>query len=203
MNSARNQTLEQARKPVRGRGCLISVAVIALLLLLGAVRISRPRFVASVPDRIEVRATQFDGGEDYSAHITAPNDCRSVIALFERGTWTMPCMCKEFVSFKIHSQNGSVEYIDLLPGHSGPESCQIRRGLWHYGLSRKDFGRIIAEAGFDEAKVFAYEGLQYSGDATATKNQAEQAGTGQPATRPESKSGGSDKPQPESEGRSR
>ena len=35
------------------------------------------------------------------------------------------------------------------------------------------------------------------------KNKAEQAGTGQPATRPESKSEASDKPQPESEGRSR
>jgi len=33
--------------------------------------------------------------------------------------------------------------------------------------------------------------------------QAEQAGTGQPATRPESKSKGSDKPQPDAEGRSR
>jgi hypothetical protein len=33
--------------------------------------------------------------------------------------------------------------------------------------------------------------------------EGEQAGTGQPATRPESKSEGSDKPQPESEGRSR
>lgn len=35
------------------------------------------------------------------------------------------------------------------------------------------------------------------------KTKAEQAGTGQPATRPESKSEGSDKPQPEAEGRSR
>jgi len=33
--------------------------------------------------------------------------------------------------------------------------------------------------------------------------QSEQAGTGQPATRPESKSEGSGKPQPEAEGRSR
>ena len=33
--------------------------------------------------------------------------------------------------------------------------------------------------------------------------EAEQAGTGQPATRPESKSEGGDKPQPEAEGRSR
>jgi hypothetical protein len=35
------------------------------------------------------------------------------------------------------------------------------------------------------------------------KEEAEQAGTGHPATRPESKSEGSDKPQPEAEGRSR
>jgi hypothetical protein len=35
------------------------------------------------------------------------------------------------------------------------------------------------------------------------KQQAQQAGTGQPATRPESKPEGSDKPQPEAEGRSR
>jgi len=35
------------------------------------------------------------------------------------------------------------------------------------------------------------------------KEEAEQGGTGQPATRPESKSEGSDKPQPEAEGRSR
>jgi hypothetical protein len=35
------------------------------------------------------------------------------------------------------------------------------------------------------------------------KQEAEQGGTGQPATRPELKSEGSDKPQPESEGRSR
>jgi hypothetical protein len=38
---------------------------------------------------------------------------------------------------------------------------------------------------------------------TLTKKAAEQASAGQPATAPESKSGGSDKPQPEAEGRSR
>jgi hypothetical protein len=37
----------------------------------------------------------------------------------------------------------------------------------------------------------------------AAKTSAEQAGTGQPATRPELKSEGSDKPQPDAEGRSR
>jgi hypothetical protein len=40
-------------------------------------------------------------------------------------------------------------------------------------------------------------------DRKKTTTKAEQGGTGQPATRPESKSEGGDKPQPEAEGRSR
>jgi hypothetical protein len=46
-------------------------------------------------------------------------------------------------------------------------------------------------------KVHVYD------EQTGKPKEGEQAGTGQPATRPESKSEGSDKPQPESEGRSR
>jgi hypothetical protein len=46
----------------------------------------------------------------------------------------------------------------------------------------------------------AFESLE---DGNTEKNQAEQDGTEQPATRPESKSEGSDKTQPEAEGRSR
>ncbi len=49
-----------------------------------------------------------------------------------------------------------------------------------------------------------YSGGFKGGSVTFNRIQlAEQAGTGQPATRPELKSEGSDKPQPESEGRSR
>jgi hypothetical protein len=46
-----------------------------------------------------------------------------------------------------------------------------------------------------------FDELEVAGQKIETK--AEQAGTGQPATRPESKSEGSEKPQPEAEGRSR
>ena len=52
--------------------------------------------------------------------------------------------------------------------------------------------RILADAGELQADMIA----------TEAKN-AEQAGAGQPATRPQSKAEGGDKPQPESEGRSR
>jgi hypothetical protein len=46
-------------------------------------------------------------------------------------------------------------------------------------------------------------GVHYVADTNLETKKAEQAGTGQPATRPESKSEGSDKPEPEAEGRSR
>jgi hypothetical protein len=46
-------------------------------------------------------------------------------------------------------------------------------------------------------------GFTYLGVSGILKTKAEQAGTGQPATRPQSKLEGSDKPQPEAEGRSR
>jgi hypothetical protein len=59
---------------------------------------------------------------------------------------------------------------------------------------------IIREAGIDK---YVIEQIQKSSDKVKNPARREQDGTGQPATRPESKSEGSDKPQPEAEGRSR
>jgi hypothetical protein len=53
----------------------------------------------------------------------------------------------------------------------------------------------------DEALLVSPEGKNIT--IQPNKNEAEQDGTGQPATRPESKSEGGDKPQPEAEGRAR
>lgn len=131
-----------------------------------------------MPGRIEVRATQFDDQEDYSAQITETKNCRNVIALFQRGTLTMPCMCKEYARFTISYENGAVDHVDLLSGHSGQESFQIRKGLWQYRLPRKDLGRVLEAAGVDESKLFAYEGLLYSDGAAGTKNRAEHGGRG-------------------------
>jgi hypothetical protein len=55
--------------------------------------------------------------------------------------------------------------------------------------------------GFKEAKLDAT--IMERALAQLKKQKAEQAGTGQPATRSQSRSEGSDKPQPEAEGRSR
>jgi hypothetical protein len=56
---------------------------------------------------------------------------------------------------------------------------------------------------FEPGRLIFSEVSVPSGAQNARDQEAEQAGTGQPATRPGSKSKGSDKPQPESEGRSR
>lgn len=57
---------------------------------------------------------------------------------------------------------------------------------------------------YDPPKDFLADEVAESNPIQAKEsNQAEQASTGQPATRPESKSAGGVKPQPEAEGRSR
>jgi hypothetical protein len=72
--------------------------------------------------------------------------------------------------------------------------------LWSLGESLITY----AKAPEDERKAFL-AAINKSADTVVAhlKRQSEQAGTGQPATHPESKPEGSDKPQPESEGRSR
>jgi hypothetical protein len=74
-------------------------------------------------------------------------------------------------------------------------------------VNQGDFGRVYIE--FRDAERFAEAGGGWqsrSGEKTLRSRiikKAEQAGAGQPATRPGSKIEGGDKPQPESEGRSR
>ncbi len=60
---------------------------------------------------------------------------------------------------------------------------------------------IRAPSEYGSYQIVVRKDLSIGG--VANKKPAEQAGTGQPATRPESKSEGIDKPQPEAEGRSR
>ena len=67
---------------------------------------------------------------------------------------------------------------------------------------------LSREPGVDESKLpfaIAKDGIKLIGEFEGglRKSKAQQDGTGQPATRPGSKSEGSDKPQPEAEGRSR
>ena len=92
--------------------------------------------------------------------------------------------------------NGSVELLAefLAMFQSGAPMAEIREKMGHLD---PECMRTLEESFW--AQVVDYEeGIEEEWDV-----EAEQAGTGQPATRPESKSEGSDKPQPTSEGRSR
>lgn len=77
-------------------------------------------------------------------------------------------------------------------------------GDWFWdtvGDAAKEATRSLGEGGV--AAKMTEAGTPVSPWLTPIKPEAEQAGTGQPATRPESKSEGSDKPQPEAEERTR
>lgn len=77
-------------------------------------------------------------------------------------------------------------------------------GDWFWdtvGDAAKEATRSLGDGGV--AAKMTEAGTPVSPWLTRKKPEAEQAGTGQPATRPESKSEGGDKPQPEAEGRSR
>ncbi len=77
------------------------------------------------------------------------------------------------------------------------------------GTTAKGFSFAISKQYFDNAIVRIWYGdkdfeeIELHFHPPKESKEAEQAGTGQPATRPELKSEGDDKPQPESEGRSR
>ena len=77
--------------------------------------------------------------------------------------------------------------------------------IWETGASHKSASFLVFDLNlggyFPEAGK--YVSFKVSGRLGMSKDSGEQAGAGQPATRPESKSEGGDKPQPEAEGRSR
>lgn len=155
MNAAREHRAAPSRRrpSVRKRGCLISFALIALTVLLAAIRVYHPRFKSSSPSEIEMLAWQHGRNENHSERITSPSNCSSIINVFKQGTWTIPHMCKDRARFKIQYENGTVDYVDFMPGHDGPEFCEIRMGLGHYRLSRKELFEVLREAGVDTSKI--------------------------------------------------
>ncbi len=142
------------------------------------------------------------------------NDKYSVM-LFQpwSGGYELPKDVQEFLSN--HRQN----YVELEAVYDGHKKrFAVSRGSWTFnsGLrqdceysikiwdhSYQDYKKdrkVIFEKTFRAIKP---EFNLYGIDESPEKLQGEQGGAGQPATRPESKSEGSDKPQPEAEGRSR
>jgi hypothetical protein len=89
-----------------------------------------------------------------------------------------------------------------------PTAEELASAYAHYGVQLDDWMKLGYHDGF--IIVFALDeqqeqiaGINHLLSHGFKITKGEQDGTGQPATRPESKSEGSDKPQPEAEGRSR
>jgi hypothetical protein len=121
---------------------------------------------------------------------------------------------------------GAAEHAELLKWVEGQwdlsKSSKLGRHLEEGGVSANRRAQFLVDAWFkkqdtgkiDESSLFKHNLMvermikaEQKGDlrevVEAIVKEAQQAGTGQPATRPESKPEGSDKPQPEAEGRSR
>ena len=144
------------RPSARRHGCLIFAAVLVILLVPGMAYVNHPRFESSTPLRIEFHADEYPSYREYGSDIADPIRCRTVIDAFKRGTWAMPHMCKASALFKIHYENGAVDLVDFMSGHDGPDFCEIRMGVGHYRLARKELFRILDGAGLDSSKIPVY-----------------------------------------------
>ena len=172
--------------------------------------------VASKHDRLTPRTTR-DGDKLYSYHLKTV----SHLGTIERGG-------EKFIlatAFFIRSSARESEYPPAR-GHGfllclSPDFHLISHCRLHYppevhlaGTELRRQSEVIgsfAVSDLQRARGFLIDGddiLPYPftdnlKDPAEEQSNGEQDGTGQPATRPESKSKGSDKPQPEAEGRSR
>jgi hypothetical protein len=105
-----------------------------------------------------------------------------------------------------HSQNIIKEYIEAsILKDDTPEKMLLSYAIQVLHSKRIPWETNPNMLGIDTEKNQSYleDGLKLAARLNEITKEAEQAGTGQTATRPESKSEGSEKPQPESEGRSR
>jgi hypothetical protein len=161
---------------------LCSLAFLALLIpavsdLQAEELWSEDRITPEQPFRAKVVAVQPGWGWDTIVLKEIDGTGRYCLATFGSPLGDYKIVQKDQFDEKALKQNGAI-FLD--------PPIEVERFSWSMGIWRH--GRLFGD------------------DDAATKNRkktGEQAGTGQPAPRPESKSEGGEKPQPESEGRSR
>ena len=141
--------------PVRRifKGCLTVLAVFLLLIISCAVYLRHPRFKSPSPLQIHVEVWPTGGStNEYRMTITNSVVCRTVVETFKKGTWTIPHMCKHRVTFTIRYDDGTTDVVGYMPGHSGPESCEIEVGSY-YRLARTNLYQVMRDAGVDISKI--------------------------------------------------
>jgi hypothetical protein len=108
----------------------------------------------------------------------------------------------EDLTFLVPLLQSNGRYMTMMGGRDKQEGIFILR----YGSMMSSVPFVFDEAIPEDGIASAEKVFEHRSRLDHRKHkyeEAEQAGTGQPATRPELKSEGSDKPQPEAEGRSR
>jgi len=141
--------------------------------------------------------------DDWTFGMTAPwspGEKSSWVALDNAG--------EPFLSVRLTADQPKLVVIDQVIGFSDGVATlgRSRHYFFRCELRSEAFVKFLTEVQKSQAtKKFVPRPNRTASESmnAPSGKEAEQAGTGQPATRPESKSEGSDKPQPESEGRSR
>ncbi len=185
----------------------LATSVISIILLLvAAVFGDEPeRIVLYKRDGIVVKLLRGDGygymfindgvreGKSIPRYILAIEDSRTVIdtkdlKVFRAVLAALP----KGIGISQYSTCG----LPMAFGLNDEDSNRFIRTFQEFGIATPPETRITCKCGICSSKP------GWPGNAVANNN-AEQDGAGQPATRPESKSKGGDKPQPDAEGRSR
>jgi hypothetical protein len=160
---------------------MILRSFIFLMVLISAVRAdelwSDYRITPEQPFRAKVVAVQPGWGWDTIVLKEIEGEGRYCLATFGNPLGDYQIVQKDDFDARSMKQKGAI-FLD--------PAIEVERFSWSMGIWRH--GRIFGD---DDAAT------------KLRKKNGEQAGTGQPATRPESKSEGSDEPQLEAEGRSR
>ena len=134
------------------KGCLTVLAVCFLLVLSCTIYVRHPHFSGKLPSKMEVEIYDFVSTNEYRTSITNPSACRRIMETLKSGTWTLPHRCKYRGTFTIHYDNGKADVVGYMPGHSGPEFCEIELA-GHYQLSRTNLYQVMRDAGVDVSQI--------------------------------------------------
>jgi hypothetical protein len=101
---------------------------------------------------MDVHIYDYVSTNEYRVSITNAAACRMIVQTLKSGVWTMPHLCKYRATFTLHYDNGKSDLIGYMPGHSGPEICEIGLG-GYYRLSRTNFYQVMRDAGVDMSRM--------------------------------------------------
>lgn len=128
------------------RGCLITGAVIILLVLSCSIYIYHPHFKSSSPKAIGVRVYRPGFSQiAYETNLTNPSGCKRVVAGLGRAVFT-GFGPKADGELNFQYEDGNTELVGFTRSYDG--RCSFFRGAF-YSMPSNDFFEVLAAGGLD------------------------------------------------------